>query len=218
MLTIPLHEALLMKLVIANKNYSSWSLRPWLGLKVAGIEFEAIVHNLYAANARDERLQFAPTAKVPVLINGELRIWESLAIAEYIAELFPTARLWPQDAAARAHARTICAEMHAGFSALRTACPMDIRGQKTVATTPELSADVTRIVELWADCRAKYGAQGEFLFGHFTWADAFFAPVVTRFITYGIAVPDSARDYMHHILALPAMQEWQAAARLEPVY
>lgn len=208
-----------MQLLIGNKNYSSWSLRPWLGLKVAGITFEEQLHNLYAANARDERLQFAPTAKVPVLIDGEITIWETLAIAEYIAERFPLAKLWPHDTAPRAHARTVCAEMHAGFTALRTACPMDCRSQKTVTITPEVQADVDRIVALWLDCRERFGiasSEGEFLFGHFTWADAFFAPVVTRLVTYGIAVPVAASLYMNTVLALPAMQEWLAAAEVEP--
>ncbi|WP_027469870.1 glutathione S-transferase family protein [Deefgea rivuli] len=208
-----------MKLLIGNKNYSSWSLRPWLGLKVAGIAFDEQMHNLYAANARDERLQFAPTAKVPVLIDDEITIWETLAIAEYIAERFPLAKLWPHDVAARAHARTVCAEMHAGFVALRTACPMDCRSRKSATMSAEVQADVDRIVALWADCRERFGiesSEGEFLFGHFTWADAFFAPVVTRLVTYGIEVPAAATLYMNTVLALPAMQEWLAAAEVEP--
>nr|WP_314898687.1 glutathione S-transferase family protein [uncultured Deefgea sp.] len=207
-----------MKLVIGNKNYSSWSLRPWLGLKVAGIEFDEQLHNLYAANAREERLQWSPSGKVPVLLDGDVTIWETLAIAEYIAERFPLAQLWPQDPIARALARTVCAEMHAGFVALRTACPMDVRSRKTVVMTPELAADVARVVALWADCRERFGIdsnEGEFLFGHFTWADAFFAPVVTRLVTYGIEVPAAAQVYIQTVLALPAMQEWLAAGELE---
>ncbi len=208
-----------MQLVIGNKNYSSWSLRPWLGLKVAGIAFDERLHNLYALNACDERLQFSPTAKVPVLIDEEITIWDTLAIAEYIAERFPLAKLWPQDRVARAHARTVCAEMHAGFTALRTACPMDCRSRKSVQNLPELQADVDRVVALWANCRERFGIEssgGEFLFGHFTWADAFFAPVVLRFVTYGIKVPAAASLYMNTVLALPAMQEWLTSAEVEP--
>ncbi|MGL4997253.1 MAG: glutathione S-transferase family protein [Deefgea sp.] len=207
-----------MQLVIGNKNYSSWSLRPWLGLKVAGIEFDERLHNLYATHAREERLQWSPTGKVPVLIDADVTIWDTLAIAEYIAERFPLAQLWPHDPYARALARTVCAEMHAGFVALRTACPMDVRSRHSLAMTPELAADIARIVALWADCRERYGiasSEGEFLFGHFTWADAFFAPVVTRFVTYGIEVPAEAQLYMQTVLALPAMQEWLAAAEVE---
>ena len=207
-----------MQLYIGNKNYSSWSLRPWLGMKVAGIEFDEYVHNLYAVNARAERLQWSPTGKVPVLIDGDVTIWETLAIAEYIAERFPLAQLWPQDSMARALVRSVCAEMHAGFSALRTACPMDVRHRQSVEMTPELAADIARVVALWADCRERFGIdsnEGEFLFGHFTWADAFFAPVVTRFVSYGIEVPTEAQLYMQTVLALPAMQEWLAASELE---
>lgn len=207
-----------MQLVIGNKNYSSWSLRPWLGMKVAGIEFEERVHNLYAPNAREERLQYSPTGKVPVLHDGDVVVWETLAIAEYIAERFPLANLWPQDPIARALARSVCAEMHSGFTALRTACPMDVRSRHPFEMTPEVAADVARVLALWADCRERYGiasSEGEFLFGHFTWADAFFAPVVTRFVSYGIAVPTEAQLYMQTVLALPAMQEWIAAGALE---
>lgn len=205
-----------MQLVIGNKNYSSWSLRPWLGLKVAGIAFEEILLPLYEPEGKARRLAFSPTGKVPLLVDGALKVWDSLAIAEYVAEKFPEKQLWPQDVVARAIARSICAEMHSGFTALRTGCGMDIRRKIEVEITPEIQADVDRIVGLWADCRARFGAGGPFLFGKFSWADAYYAPVVTRFVTYGIAVPSAVQTYMDTLWGLPAMQEWIASAKTEP--
>ncbi len=204
-----------MQLVIGNKNFSSWSLRPWLGLKVAGIEFEEILLPLYEPDARSQRLAFSPTGKVPLLIDGELRVWDSLSIAEYLAEQFPEKQLWPQDVAARAFARSICAEMHAGFSAVRNALGMDIRARLQAEITPEVQADIERIVALWTECRSRFGTGGPFLFGRFSWADAFYAPVVTRCVTYSIPLPPVAQAYVDTILALPAMQEWIAAAQIE---
>ncbi len=204
-----------MQLVIGNKNFSSWSLRPWLGLKVAGIEFEEILLPLYEPDARSQRLAFSPTGKVPLLIDGDLRVWDSLAIAEYVAEKFPDRGLWPSDVAARAMARSICAEMHAGFSAVRNALGMDIRARLQVEITPEVQAEIGRIVALWIECRSRFGAGGPFLFGQFSWADAFYAPVVTRFVTYSIPLPPVAQAYADTILTLPALQEWTAAAQIE---
>lgn len=204
-----------MQLVIGNKNFSSWSLRPWLGLKVAGIEFEEILLPLYEPDARSQRLAFSPTGKVPLLIDGDLRVWDSLAIAEYVAEKFPNRGLWPSDVAARAMARSICAEMHAGFSAVRNALGMDIRARLQVEITPEVQAEIGRIVALWIECRSRFGAGGPFLFGQFSWADAFYAPVVTRFVTYSIPLPPVAQAYADTILTLPALQEWTAAAQIE---
>lgn len=205
-----------MQLIIGNKNYSSWSLRPWLGLKVAGIPFEETVLNLYEPDARSKRLAYSPTGKVPFLIDGEIKVWDSMAIAEYVAEKFPEKQLWPQDVAARAIARSISAEMHSGFSALRNECGMDIRTRIKKEITPDVQADIDRIVGLWSDCRARFGAGGPFLFGQFSWADAFYAPVVTRFATYAVALPPVAQAYVETILALPAMQDWIAAAKAEP--
>ena len=204
-----------MQLIIGNKNFSSWSLRPWLGFKVAGIEFEEILLPLYEPDARSQRLIYSPTGKVPLLVDGELHIWDSLAIAEYLAEKYPEKSLWPQAIAARATARSICAEMHAGFSAMRNMLNMDIRERLQADLTPEVQADIDRVLAIWSDCRERFGANGPFLFGQFSWADAFYAPVVTRFTTYGIALPSEAQRYVDTILALPAMQEWIAAAQIE---
>ena len=204
-----------MQLVIGNKNYSSWSLRPWLGMKVAGIEFNEVAHDLFAPNALAARFKFAPSGKVPVLIDADLHVWDTLAIAEYLAERYPAAKLWPQDIGARAYARSVCAEMHAGFSTLRTLCPMDVVQKHSVVMTPALQVDIDRILAIWHDCRVRFAEQGPFLFGHFTWADAFFAPVVTRFVTYGISVPAPLNLYMNSVLSLPAMQEWLADAQIE---
>ncbi|MCK9193169.1 MAG: glutathione S-transferase family protein, partial [Nevskia sp.] len=183
-----------MKLVIGNKNYSSWSLRPWLALKVAEIPFEEILIPLYQADSKARQLAFSPAGKVPILVDGAVTIWDSLAILEYVAEQYPDRGLWPRAIAARAHARSVSAEMHAGFAALRTAMPMNCRA--TLAGkghTPEALADIARIAAIWGDCRARYGNDGPFLFGAFSNADAFYAPVVTRFLTYGVALPDVCR-------------------------
>jgi glutathione S-transferase len=204
-------------LVIGNRNYSSWSLRPWIALKVAGIAFDETVIPLYEAGSRERILAFSPTGKVPVLMDGNVHIWESLSILEYLAERFPAARLWPEDRAARAHARSISNEMHAGFVALRRHCPMNMwRPAKSYALTPEAAADVARIEALWTDCRHRFGAAGPFLYGHFTAADAMYAPIVSRFHTYGVEVGAAARAYMDAVMALPAWNEWRAAALREP--
>jgi glutathione S-transferase len=203
-------------LVIGNKNYSSWSLRPWLALKLAGLAFEEIRIPLYQATSKQEILRHSPAGKVPVLKHGEIRVWESLAICEYVAELAPQARLWPEDQAARAHARSVSAEMHAGFSALRHALPMNLRVQDArVKLTPEVQTDVGRIATIWEKCRAKFGAGGGFLYGHFTIADAMYAPVVTRFISYGVKLEGRPADYMNAVWALPELQEWVKAGAAE---
>ncbi|MBM3117114.1 glutathione S-transferase family protein [Jeongeupia naejangsanensis] len=202
-----------MKLVIGNKNYSSWSLRPWLAMKIAGLPFDEVNHDLYAAGARDQRLRFGPTGKVPVLIDGDVTIWETPAIAEYLAEAAPS--LWPADRAARAVARAVCAEMHAGFTALRTQCPMDVHLRTLASVDAALGADLERVAALWADCRARFGAGGDFLFGRFSHADAFFAPVATRIRSYGLPVSQAAQAYAETLLALPAFLEWEAAAGQE---
>lgn len=206
-----------LRLVIGNKNYSSWSMRPWMAMKAAGIPFEETVISLEATDFKERILKLSPAGKVPVLVDGDRHIWESLAIIEYAAEKFPQAGLWPADAAARAHARTVAAEMHAGFASLRRHCPMNIwRMTKRRKLTPEVEADVARIDALWADCRAHFGKGGPFLFGSFGAADAMYAPVVSRFHTYCIDVSPAARTYMDAVMALPAWSEWTAAARKEP--
>lgn len=203
-----------MRLVIGNKNFSSWSLRVWLGMKVAGIPFEEISIRLRQPDTRAQALQYSPAGKVPALLDEDGVVWDSLAIAEYLAERYP--ELWPAERNARALARSICAEMHGGFVVLRSQCGMDIQAQRTVEMTPELERDINRIMEIWSDCRQRFGGAGSFLFGQFTWADAFYAPVVARFMSYSIEVDDKTREYMNAILALPAFQDWIEAAKAEP--
>jgi len=204
-------------LIIGNKNYSSWSLRPWLAMKVKGIAFEEIVIPLYEPGSREQILKYSPAGKVPVLIDGDQHIWESLAILEYLAEKFPAAGLWPADARARSHARAVATEMHAGFQALRKNCPMNLWLPPKKRPVPdEAMADVRRIDALWSDCRARYGQGGPFLFGAFGAADAMYAPVVTRFNRFGVDVGAVSRVYMDAVMALPAFVEWREAALKEP--
>ena len=199
-------------LIIGNKNYSSWSMRPWIAMKVAGISFDEKVIPLY-----EQVLQHSPAGKVPVLIEGDHRIWESLAILEYLAEKFPEAKLWPDDARARSHARVVATEMHGGFQALRKNCPMNLWLPVKSRPLPEdAMADVKRIAVLWADCRKRFGQRGPFLFGDFGAADAMYAPIVARLNTYGVIVDGMTRSYMDAIMALPAWNEWRAAALKEP--
>jgi glutathione S-transferase len=204
-------------LVIGNKNYSSWSFRPWLAMKVAGIAFAETVISLEAKDFKARVTAVSGAGKVPVLIDGDIRIWESLAILEYLAEKFPAAALWPKDAAVRAHARAIASEMHAGFMPLRRHLPMNVWRPVKVRPLDEGSkADVARIDAIWSDCRTRYGAAGPFLFGAFSAADAMYAPVIWRFHTYAVDVSAAARAYMSAMMALPAWQEWRDAARREP--
>ncbi|SDC39459.1 glutathione S-transferase [Cupriavidus sp. YR651] len=202
-----------MKLVIGNKNYSSWSLRPWLLLRHAGIAFEEIPVRLSTKEFSSDVARFSPAGKVPVLVDDGVTVWDSLSISEYVAERFPEKSLWPADPATRALARSVCAEMHSGFGDLRSQMPMNV-----TAVLPgcgwnvAVQRDVDRIAAIWEDLRARYGAEGPFLFGKFSVADAFFAPVVSRFATYGVHLPDAAKAYADFMLALPAMQEWISAA------
>jgi glutathione S-transferase len=204
-------------LVIGNKNYSSWSMRPWLALRAASIAFEEIFIPLYTGDADKQRiLDFTHAGKVPVLIDGDVTVWDSLAIIEYAAERFPEARLWPEDRASRAHARSICAEMHSGFAALRNECGMNLRRPVgAINLSAAACADVARIQQIWTDCRARYGKSGPFLFGAFGAADAMFAPVVHRFRTYAIGVSPEVRDYMDAIMSFPAFREWTSAGLAE---
>jgi len=202
-------------LIIGNKNYSSWSLRPWLALKQTGQPFKEIRIPIHQENSLKEILKYSPAGRVPCLMDGEIKVWESLAICEYLAERFPKSNLWPTDSKARAYARSISNEMHAGFQALRKNLPMDIRARHSKKIPQDVQEDIDRIVGIWRDCRTSYGKGGAFLFGHFTIADAMYAPIVTRFITYGIKVDLLAQAYMESILALPVMQEWIKAATAE---
>jgi len=203
-------------LVIGNKNHSSWSLRPWLAARASGIAFDEVMIALRQPDTKQKVLAHSPSGKVPLLKDGDLAVWDSLAICEYLADAFPAAGLWPNDAAARAVARSVSAEMHAGFPALRNECSMDIaRRFPGRSFSPECQAEIARIQAMWADCRARFGAGGPYLFGHFSIADCMYAPVVTRFRTYGIALEPVCRDYAAAMLAHPAMQEWCAAAEKE---
>jgi glutathione S-transferase len=203
-------------LIIGNKNYSSWSMRPWFALTVAGIPFEETVISLDAPDFKPRLLAESPAGKVPVLIDGDTHVWESLAILEYLAERFPQAKLWPADAAARAHARAISSEMHAGFLPLRRACPMNMwRPVMTREYADDVQANVARVDATWSDCRARFGAGGPFLFGHFTAADAMYAPVVARFHTYGLPASAASRAYMRTVMDLPAWRAWHEAALKE---
>ena len=206
-----------LKLVIGNKNYSSWSMRPWLALRANDIAFEEVFIPLYTGGADKQRiLDFTHSGKVPALIDGDVTIWDSLSIIEYVAERFPEARLWPEDRASRAHARSISAEMHSGFMALRNECGMNLhRPIRAIALSAEARANVARIQQIWIECRERYGRLGPFLFGNFGAADAMFAPVVHRFRTYAIAVAPEAQPYMETMMALPAFQEWTRAGLAE---
>ena len=206
-----------LKLVIGNKNYSSWSFRPWIAMKVAGIAFEEEVISLDAADFKSRVTMISGTGKVPALADGGVHVWESLAILEYLDEKYPHAQLWPADPAARAHARAIAAEMHAGFVPLRRHLPMNMwRPVIRRELPPEVQSNVRRIEAIWTDCRARHGADGDFLFGRFGAADAMYAPVVSRFHTYAVEVGPVARAYMDAVMAQTAWREWRTAALAEP--
>jgi glutathione S-transferase len=204
-------------LIIGNRNYSSWSLRAWLAMRVAGLNFEEIVIPLDQPDTASRIGEFSPAGRVPILRHGDRAVWDSLAICEYAAELAPDARLWPGDRVARAVARSVSAEMHSGFTALRGALPMNIQADRPgVSIANDVQADIDRVCRIWGDCRREFGAGGQFLFGEFSIADAMFAPIASRFHSYRIAVDEVARAYMEAIRMLPAMQEWSAAAAAEP--
>ncbi|MCW5737169.1 MAG: glutathione S-transferase family protein [Enhydrobacter sp.] len=207
--------------VIGNKNYSSWSLRGWLMARIAGIEFEEIVIPLDLPETQAAIRKYSPSGRVPVLLHRGLAVWESLAIAEYLNDLKPEAGLWPPSAAARAHARSISTEMHAGFVELRNNMPMNIReSYPGKGMTPAVRADIERMTAIWRDCRKRFSGAFQkddgFLFGAFGAADAMFAPVVTRFRTYGVKLDTDSEAYCNAVLAHPAMKEWIDAAKHEP--
>ncbi len=203
-------------LIIGNKTYSSWSLRPWLAMTHVGIPFAEIRIPLFQEDSAQRLGEHSPSGRVPVLKAGDLAIWDSLAICEYLAEQFPQHQLWPGDIAARAVARSVSAEMHSGFSALRENMTHNCRklypGQ---GRGPGVQEDIDRICAIWRDCRARFGADGEFLFGRFSIADAMYAPVVNRFVTYRVDVDPVSAAYMRAIQALPALQQWIADAHAE---
>ena len=208
-------------LVIGNKNYSSWSLRGWLMARIAGIDFEEVVVPLDLPETQPTIRKYSPSGRVPVLMHRGLAIWESLAIAEYLNDIKPEAGLWPASIAARAHARAISSEMHAGFMELRTHMPMNIRASYPgKGMTPGVRADIERITGLWRDCRKRFSGAFEkddgFLFGIVSAADAMYAPVVTRLRTYGVQVDKDTDAYCNAVLGHPAIKEWIDAAKHEP--
>jgi glutathione S-transferase len=203
-------------LIIGNKNYSSWSLRPWVLLKVFDVPFEEIRIPLYLPGWKEKLMIYTPACKVPVLKHNDVTSWDSLAICEYLADHYPNLDLWPKDVMSKAHARSISNEMHSGFFEIRNLLPMNCRLKtKYDQITPELQEDIRRLVEIWRDCRTRFSSDGDFLFGPFSIADAMYAPVVLRFSSYGIDVGDIARDYMENILELDAMKKWITAAKEE---
>ena len=205
-------------LVIGNYNYSSWSLRAWIALRVAGIEFEVERVPLYQPDTRARILAHHAAGTVPVLKHGALVLWESLAICEYAAELAPAARLWPEDRETRALARSVATEMHGGFPAMRQAIPLNVSGRakRLPPLSDDARAQIARIQSLWSACLRRPGRSGPFLFGRFSVADAMYAPVVSRFRTYPVPLADPVRDYVDAVWDLPAMQEWGELAAREP--
>jgi glutathione S-transferase len=202
-------------LIIGNKNYSSWSLRPWMLLKHLGVPFKEKVIPLQTPEFKDEVAKYGPSGRVPVLQDGKFCVWDSLAICEYIAEI--TGKGWPKDLEARAVARSVSAEMHSGFINLRMEWPMNARARnRRTPMTPGLESDTDRIQEIWLDCRRRFGAGGPWLFGEYSIADAMYAPVVLRFNTYGTQINENARWYIGTVIEDPAIQEWVLSAKDEP--
>ena len=210
------HMRMKPKLIIGNKNYSTWSMRAWLLLREAGIDFEEHRILLDTPDTPAEIAAVSPAGKVPVLQLGDLTVWDTLAIAETIAERWPEKQLWPADAEVRAFARSISAEMHSGFTMLRECMPMNCRAMGRKVPLPDaLTDDIDRVIAIWSECHRRFSGDSGWLFGNFSIADAMFAPVVLRFRTYGINLPESAGFYPHRILESEAVQEWLAAAECE---
>jgi glutathione S-transferase len=203
-------------LYVGNRNYSSWSLRASLVVRQSGIECTEAVIPLDTEEGRAKLKEVSPSRRVPVLYHDELVIWDSLAIAEYLHEREPAAGLWPADATLRAIARSVSAEMHSGFAALRNRMPMDLRGRHTVTAGPDVRADIARVETIWNDCRSRYGAGGDYLFGAWCVADAMFAPVVGRFRSYGVVLGAVAEQYADAVWRWPAMASLVAEAEGEP--
>lgn len=204
------------KLIIGNKNYSTWSLRAWLLLRESEIDFDERRIALDTETTAAEIAAYNAGGTVPILLLGDTTVWDSLAIAETVAEHWPDKKLWPEAPDVRAYARSICAEMHSGFHMLRECMPMNCRAMGRKVPLPDaLTDDIDRIIAIWSECHKKFSGNGGWLFGHFSVADAMFAPVVLRFRTYGINLPESAGFYPHRLLESEAMQEWLAAAECE---
>lgn len=203
-------------LVIGNKNYSSWSLRPWLFLKYHGIPFEEIRIPLYRDDSKGRILDYSAAGKVPILLDGELKVWDSLATLEYLAERFPQSQGWPAEVGDRALARSLAAEMHAGFAALRNHCGMNCRREPAIKDLPDaVHADVARIGQIWQQCRSRYGELGPWLFGRFSIVDAMYAPVALRFHSYRLSGNAESQAYVETVLANPAVREWIEAGKSE---
>jgi len=203
-------------LIIGNKNYSSWSLRPWLFLKYHDIAFEEIRIPLYQEDSKSKILSYSPAGKVPVLIDGDIKVWDSLAILEYLAERFPHTQGWPEDIAERARARSLAAEMHSGFTALRSHCGMNCRRTPASKQLPDaVYADIERISQIWQQCRQQHSDKGPWLFGQFSIVDAMFAPVALRFYSYQLATNPEAQTYINTVLENPAVKAWIDAGKLE---
>ncbi len=202
-------------LIIGNKNFSSWSLRPWLVMKYFDIPFKEIIIPLRQPDTKAKILKYSPSGKVPVLQHGKLVLGESLPIAEYLAETFPKKNLWPADASVRARARAVAGEMYSSFNAMRQNFPMDVNLKLDKPSTPDADKDLRRIMEIWENCRKEFKKEGDFLFGNFSIADAMFAPVMFRVNSYGIKLTAPAKAYFMTMMALPAMKEWQSAAAKE---
>ena len=209
----------MLTLYIANKNYSSWSMRAWVALRATNIDFDEVFIPLYTGEEDKKRiLAFTPSGKVPVLVDGDVTIWDSLAIIEYVAERFPQVGLWPEDRARRAHARSVSAEMHSGFMALRNECGMNLhRPVRAIKLSDDARVNILRVQQIWTECRERYAKLGPYLFGTFGAADAMFAPVVHRFRTYAIAVGPEVQAYMETMMALPAFQEWTRLGLAETI-
>ena len=205
----------MLEIVVGNKNYSSWSLRAWLMLKKTRQPFEEVVIGLDRPDTAENIRKYSPSGRVPVLLSGNLTVWDSLAIGEYLAETVPAAKLWPQDAEARANARSISAEMHSGFAALRTHCPMKMKERIQQDTPQEALDDAARVRAIWTSTRERHGQGGPFLFGAYTIADAMYAPVVSRFQTYGLPLTGAAAAYAEAVWNDPDFQAWYEAARTE---
>jgi len=205
-----------MRLLIGNKNYSSWSMRPWFLLRQLEIPFEEEKLSFNAPDFKARVRRYSPVGEVPVLVDGDLAVWDSLAIVEYVADKFPDRHVWPEAARARARARSICAEMHAGFRQLRERLPMNC--ELTFPSPPPgvgVQRDIARVVQSWTECRGLFGGGGPFLFGEFSAADAYYAPIVRRLLAFGVELPDVARQYVTTMDGLPVMREWMEAALVE---
>lgn len=205
-----------LELIIGNKAYSGWSMRPWLVLRHVGATFRETRVPLYIPGYKGKVLEHSPSGKVPALKHGTITLWDSLAICEYLAELFPLAKLWPEAAADRARARSMSAEMHSGFSSIRNALPFNCRARgRHVALTAAVEEEIARVLGLWRSCREHHAKAGPWLFGAFTIADAMFIPMALRFATYGVVLGSVEQAYIDTILGHPPVQEWIAAARQE---